>query len=82
MNTTWQLQEAKNKLSEVVNHALHDGPQEIARHGKKTAVVISIEEYQKLKRGRDNSIADFFHRSPLAEITIERNKDFPREVIL
>jgi prevent-host-death family protein len=31
----WQLQEAKNKFSEVVDQAVKFGPQEITRHGKK-----------------------------------------------
>jgi prevent-host-death family protein len=81
MKSLWQLQEAKNKFSEVVNHALTDGPQEISRHGEKTAVVISFEEYKKLKK-HQGSIADFFHASPLNEIDLERVKDNPREVDL
>jgi prevent-host-death family protein len=81
MKSLWQLQEAKNKFSEVVNHARSDGPQEISRHGEKTAVVISFEEYKKLKEHK-GSIADFFRSSPLHEIDLERVKDHPREVEL
>lgn len=44
---TWQLQEAKNRLSEVVRHA-HHGPQLITLRGKEEAVVLSFDEYQKL----------------------------------
>jgi antitoxin Phd len=83
MQSTWQLQDAKNRLSEVVNRAITDGPQEISRHGKKTAVVISMHEYQKLKRKESTgSISDFFRRSPLTQIAVERTKDYPREVPL
>jgi antitoxin Phd len=81
MKSLWQLQEAKNKFSEVVNHAQTEGPQEISRHGRKAAVVISFEEYQKLKKHK-GSIADFFHSSPLYEIDLERATDRPREVEL
>ncbi|MDD5674390.1 MAG: type II toxin-antitoxin system Phd/YefM family antitoxin [Chitinivibrionales bacterium] len=81
MKSLWQLQEAKNKFSEVVNHARTDGPQEISRHGEKTAVVISFEEYKKLKKHR-GSLAEFFHSSPLKEIDLTRTKDRPREVEL
>ena len=81
MNSLWQLQEAKNKFSEVVNHAQTDGPQEISRHGAKAAVVISFEEYKKLKQRR-GSIVDFFRASPLNEIDLKRVKDLPREVEL
>lgn len=79
MNIRWQLQEAKNKFSEVVDKAISAGPQEITRHGKKAAVVLSFEEYRRL-RGRTNSIAEFFHRSPLRGIHLERQRDFPRDV--
>ena len=44
---TWQLQDAKNKFSELVEHALHDGPQMVTRHGKPAVVVMSAEEFEK-----------------------------------
>jgi len=47
MNKIWQLQEAKNRFSEVVNEALKHGPQIITRHGEETVVVVSIDEYRK-----------------------------------
>lgn len=43
----WQLQEAKNKLSEVVETSLTNGPQIISRRGKDTAVVISFNDYRR-----------------------------------
>ncbi len=45
---TWQLQEAKNKLSEVVDTSLSQGPQIISRRGKNTAVLIGFDDYQRL----------------------------------
>jgi len=48
MNATWQLQEAKNKLSEVVEAAQTDGPQIITRRGAETAIVLSYADYRKL----------------------------------
>jgi antitoxin Phd len=47
MNKLWQLQEAKNCFSEVVNEALLHGPQIITRHGQETAVLMSIADYKK-----------------------------------
>ena len=44
---TWQLQEAKNKFSEVVNLAQKGRPQLVTRHGKPVAVVMSAEDYEK-----------------------------------
>ncbi|MBL8027960.1 MAG: type II toxin-antitoxin system Phd/YefM family antitoxin [Fibrobacteres bacterium] len=81
MQMTWQLQEAKNKFCEVVENALKNGAQEITRRGKKTAVVLSFEDYKAMKV-RKGSLADFFKASPLSGMNFERNKDLPREVEL
>ena len=43
---TWQLQEAKARLSEVIKKAAKEGPQSITVHGESTAVIISQEEYE------------------------------------
>lgn len=48
MSKSWQLQEAKNKFSQVVDEAQSKGPQTITRHGKEVAVVLSASEYYKL----------------------------------
>jgi prevent-host-death family protein len=47
--SVWQLQEAKARLSEVVEKAATEGPQKITVHGEPAAVLISCEEYQRLK---------------------------------
>lgn len=49
MKSTWQLQEAKNRFSEVVNLALTKGEQTITRHGKPVVVISSVA--MKLKQG-------------------------------
>ncbi len=54
---TWQLQEAKNKLSEVVETSLTTGPQIISRHGKNTAVIISYDDYQNLTQPKSPKAA-------------------------
>jgi prevent-host-death family protein len=48
----WQLQEAKAKFSELVQRALDEGPQTVTRHGKDVVVLVSVEEYRKLKERR------------------------------
>jgi antitoxin Phd len=44
---TWQLQDAKNRLSELVETSLSKGPQIISRRGKDTAVLMSFEDYTR-----------------------------------
>ena len=81
MERAWQLQDAKNKLSELIERAIKNGPQEITRRGKKAAVVLSFQEYARLLKGTE-SLGDFFRQSPLREIEFERVKDAPRKVDL
>lgn len=79
----WQLQTAKNKFSEVIEKALHEGPQVVTRRGLETVVVLSIEEYRYLTRPR-GSLVDFFKNAPFkdVEMDLERNRDTGREVDL
>lgn len=79
----WQLQEAKNRLSELVKAAEKKGPQVITVHGKERAVVVSAEEYRRLVR-RKGSLLEFFRKSPWAgaEIDISRSKDLGRHIEL
>lgn len=48
----WQLQDAKNQFSKVVQKARHEGPQEITVRGERTAVVLSARDYDALRVGR------------------------------
>jgi antitoxin Phd len=77
MESQWQLQKAKNQFSELIEKALTEGPQEITKHGKKTAVILSIDEYRRLRRPQ-GGLVEFFRKSPLHHISFERRKDYPR----
>lgn len=79
----WQLQDAKNRLSSVVKKAVDEGPQIISVRGKPAAIVLSMEEYNRLTKPQ-TSLIDFFRSSPLSdiELDIERSKELPREVEL
>jgi prevent-host-death family protein len=80
---SWQLQEAKNRFSEVVNDAVERGPQIITRNGVETVVILSLEDFRKLRR-RESSLLEFFMGSPLkgAGLDLERLHDLPREIDL
>lgn len=80
---TWQLQEAKARFSELVNEVVEDGYHTITKNGQPVVVVISCEEFEKLKMPK-NTIAEFFAQSPFStfDLEIERTKDFVREIDL
>ena len=73
--TAWQLQEAKNKLSELIDRALAEGPQVITRHGVEIAVVMPFIGYKKLT-ARKQRLGDFLLASPLRKsgLVIERDR--------
>jgi prevent-host-death family protein len=74
MARVWQIQEAKNKLSEVVEEAIQHGPQVISRRGAEIAVVLSYEEYLTLKKSKTN-LAQFFLDSPLRGSGLDLERD-------
>jgi prevent-host-death family protein len=80
---SWTVAEAKAQLSAVIDRARLEGPQTITRRGRRTAVVVSAEEWER-KTKRTGNLAEFFAESPLrgADVRIERVVDGPREVDL
>jgi len=50
MARKWQLRGARNKFSQVVDQTLANGPQVVTRRGEEAAVIISMEEYLRLKK--------------------------------
>ncbi len=54
----WQVQEAKAKFSEFLDKALHEGPQVVSRRGVATAVLVPIEEWERLQKRARPSLKD------------------------
>jgi len=81
---TWQIQEAKAHLSELVRETESAGPQEITWHGRAVAVVLSKTEYERLTGARQ-SLVEFMRRSPLYgsdDLDLTRDASVTREVSL
>ena len=81
METRWQLQDAKNRFSELVEKAINFGPQTVTKRGVEAVVVLSFDEYKKLTKPKSN-LVDFFKNSPLhdIELDLERDKNLPRVI--
>jgi antitoxin Phd len=75
----WQLQTAKARFSQLVQKAIDEGPQTVTRLGKKAVVVLSIEEYAKL-REREPSLKEVLMSGPEGELDLEREPDYGREI--
>lgn len=79
----WQLQEAKNRFSRLVEQAQHNGPQIVTKHGRETVVIISVNEYRRLIKPKKD-IVGFFQESPLVgeDIDLTRSKETARDIEL
>jgi antitoxin Phd len=79
---TWQLNEAKAKLTEFVKNAKQK-PQIITKHGKPEVVAIDIDLYRKLI-SKNKDFVSFLKASPLygIDLEIERDKSFFRDTEL
>jgi antitoxin Phd len=62
----WQLQEAKNRFSELFDEARERGPQRVTRHGKKAVIVVSEEEWRRVTK-KIPSLATLLAECPLEE---------------
>ncbi len=78
----WQVQEAKQRFSELLRRAVGEGPQVVTRHGEPIAVLISAEEYRRLN-GEPLDFKAFLLSGPdLGDLEIQRASDLAREVEL
>jgi len=55
---SWQVQDAKARFSEFLDTALKKGPQVVTRRGVKAAVLVPIEEWEKLQKAARPSLKD------------------------
>lgn len=78
----WQLQEAKQKFSQVVQHALDEGPQVVTRHGEIVVVVVSADEYQRLTSGRQDFTEFLLSGPDLSVLDLDRARELARRIDL
>jgi prevent-host-death family protein len=68
----WNVADAKNRLSEVLDRAGTEGPQKIRRRGQ-ACVLIPEAQYEELT-GKRASFIDFLRKGP----RVDRLKPMPR----
>ena len=80
--TAWQVQQAKTRLSEVIERARTEGPQTITRHGAERAVVLSIEDYRALAANKPDFKAHLLGGPKVDDFSIDRDHDTGRDIDL
>jgi antitoxin Phd len=77
----WQVQEAKTRLSEVIEEANGKGPQIITRHGSERAV-LSIADYRALTAHKPN-LKEYLLGGPKVDsFAVKRSRDVGRKISL
>ena len=82
---SWQLQEAKQKFSELVRRTLEEGPQVVTRHGEEVVVVVPVEEFRRMSNDGEKKMdfKEFLMSAPdLSVLDLERSKELPRDIEL
>ena len=81
--SSWQLQDAKSRFSQVVKMAENGEPQLVTRNGVPTVYIVEVESYDRLTR-KSISRKDVLRNSPFLEIklSLERQREEGREVTL
>lgn len=80
MDKTWQLQDAKSRLSEVVKRAEGGEAQVITKHGDKVAVVIDYQRYLSLT-GQEQTLLEVLRGDEpyIDDLVLERDQDDGRD---
>jgi prevent-host-death family protein len=72
----WLLQDAKARFSELVRRVRSEGPQHVTVHGRDEVVVISAEEFRRLKGDRTGeALIEAMQASPYRDIEIEPSRE-------
>ena len=66
------MQDAKARFSELVRRVRSEGPQHVTVHGRDEVVVVSAEEFHRLKGDRTGAaLIEALQASPYRDIDIE-----------
>jgi prevent-host-death family protein len=81
----WALQDAKSRFSELVRRVRDEGPQHVTVHGREEVVVMSVDEFHRLKGDLTGAaLIEVMQASPLRDVELAPERSpFPvRDVTL
>jgi antitoxin Phd len=80
---SWQVQDAKARFSEFLDASIKKGPQVVTRHGIETAVLVPIEEWNRLqKAGRRGLKALLLASEPRFESVLTKTRKLRGRAVL
>jgi antitoxin Phd len=78
----WQIQEAKTRLSELIEQANTNGPQFITRDGLERAVVLSVNDYRALTAQKPDLRQYLLGGPRVDQFEVPRSRDKERKATL
>lgn len=76
----WNLQDAKNRFSAVVEAALAGQPQQVTRRGKPAVMVVAVSEYERLVNAAVHERGSFVdHLLAVPKTDVTRAEATPRD---
>lgn len=83
IDSTWKLETAKARFSEVVRRAHEDGPQAVTVRGRRSVVVVDAETYDRLVQPEPaTDIVTRLERAYVPGLDLERPRDTGRDIDL
>ena len=73
----WSIRDAKDHLSQLIEAAQTE-PQAITRRGRRAAILLSEQEFERLRR-QVEPLTSFFARAGLEDVQIDRVKAVARD---
>jgi antitoxin Phd len=77
--TAWQLQDAKQRFSELVRTTLDEGPQVVTRNGHEVVVVVAADEWRAKQAARDFK-RFLVEGPPFEDLDLDRRVEHARDV--
>ena len=78
----WQVQEAKQRFSELVRTTLDEGPQVVTRNGQEVVVVVPAAEWRATHPAPQDFAAFLVEGPSFEPLDLERRVEFARDVDL
>ena len=79
MTAKWQMQEAKARFGELVRKAGTEGPQVVTYLGQDTAVVLSVEDYERMQPNKKSFVDHILSGPKLDDDIVDMINERPRD---
>ena len=81
--SSWKLEDAKARFSELVRRAHNEGPQAVTVRGRRAVVIVDADDYERLATPKPRlQLVEFLESLHLEGLDLTRDRDVGRELEL